>query len=813
MSETGTAQRGRLGGRAGTFFICTVLFIIGLLPVLIVSKGAYIYSGDYNYQILPFWRHMHNVYREGFVLFDWTSDIGYNYIGGYAFYGLFSPYTLLSLIFPESLLPYGITLINALKFGVAGLGAHIYCRQYLKSDRSAQICGILYAFSGAQLYDMVFHFSDTISLFPFVLYSLDRLIKDNRRAGFAVILAVAGVTNYYLFFGICVFLVLYFLVKVICGEYVLTVRSFLCVAFEAAAGLLLTAAVLLPAFYQVQSIARAGNSISGSGLLLYDEPMTIPKLIASIFFVPDRCMYGFFTDSSALNSASVTLYIPLFSAVLALSTVRRSKRAWFTVLTGVCFIFSVVPVLNSAFSAFNSTYYARWTYMPLLIMIMMTGRALDSFEELDLKRELTAVGIATAAFTLYGVYRIIAQLKTDAETASGLGETGRSGGGLVLPTGDRVFILLFSAVCLLLLAVLRYRPFSIISPKRLTGITAVMCCLPFFYYAANHPYMTDYYTESAVRRIYNEMQPLSIEDDGFFRTVSVGHDSSDAGIGWELPTVELYSSGESGKVTSFYARIAQRRYSHPLYLSDEYALFSFFSVKYEARFNDLMVGGIEVEPEHIRQERPGFELSDVQNRYVIYRNEGFVPMGFTFDYYLPLDEMEPVTFDDTDISCDKEESFRREKLLLKAIWLTDEQIARYSDILEELPEELKSDTSDEAYFADCENRRGSAAYLFEPDGTGFTSKIRLDKDSLVFYSIPCDGGFTAYVDGEKTPIEDVYDGLSAVYVPAGEHTVRFDYMPAGLRAGLIISGSAAAALMIYWLAGAAIKKRSRAAQK
>ena len=43
----------------------------------------------------------------------------------------------------------------------------------------------------------------------------------------------------------------------------------------------------------------------------------------------------------------------------------------------ICAVIALVPVLNSVFSAFNAAYYARWFYMPLLIMSAMTARALE----------------------------------------------------------------------------------------------------------------------------------------------------------------------------------------------------------------------------------------------------------------------------------------------------------------------------------------------------------------------------------------------------------------------------------------------------
>ena len=55
---------------------------------------------------------------------------------------------------------------------------------------------------------------------------------------------------------------------------------------------------------------------------------------------------------------------------------RRSHP--FTYILKVCVVCAFVPILNSLFYALNSSYYARWYYMPVLILCAMTASALES---------------------------------------------------------------------------------------------------------------------------------------------------------------------------------------------------------------------------------------------------------------------------------------------------------------------------------------------------------------------------------------------------------------------------------------------------
>ncbi|MGN0696362.1 MAG: YfhO family protein [Oscillospiraceae bacterium] len=774
------------------FASCFLMFLIGISPFLIFTKGAYISKGDYNTQVIPFWQHMYNMYKSGLPAWDWTSDLGMNFLGSYSFYGLTSPYTIISLIFPKWFLPYAITVINGLKFGVAGVSAYIYAGQYVKNEQSAYICGLLYAFSGVQLFDMVYHFTDVISFFPLVLYTFDKLVKERQSAAFAVMLALTGFTNYYFFFGTCVFILIYFIVKVISGEFVIDRKLFCRIAFEAAAGVLMTAAVLLPSYYVLCGNKRAGTSVFDGNLLAYEAPGTIWRILQSMFFIPDPCANGLLFSSYQLDISSISLYIPLFSILGVIGVFRKNKKEWYSRLLAVCGIIAVIPLFNSVFSAFNGNYYARWFYMPLLIMIVMTGKYLDDARDMDTVGGLKLISAAVGLFSAYGIYVIFT---TDGYHRSTL-------------VSAIVYAILSISVLYSMFCADEEKT-SFISIKNIKAITAVFCVLPFVIDSVNVSSSYNWeYASDFICCNYNDYEEAVIDDDTFFRTVPENDEYSNVSLDWGYPSVNMFHSLIPGSTSDFYSAVGEYRLSNKMKDSENYAIHSFLSVKYELYNNKPLRGGVEVEPEHVKPKRYGFEQYDVQNRYIIFENKNYIPMGFTYDNYLNIGDIEPIVPEDDSTYIDTEEQYEREKLLLKAIWLTDEQIEKYGDILSPLPEELKNDTSDEAYEKDCADRRASAAYEFVPDNNGFTAKIKLEKDNLVFFSVPYDEGFTAYVDGTETEIERVFGGLCAVSVTKGDHTVRFDYTVWGLKEGSAVSIVSAAVLLVYGIVSAVLKKRS-----
>ena len=76
---------------------------------------------------------------------------------------------------------------------------------------------------------------------------------------------------------------------------------------------------------------------------------------------------------------------------------------------------------------------------------------------------------------------------------------------------------------------------------------------------------------------------------------------------------------------------------------------------------------------------------------------------------------------------------------------------------------------------------------FTYDSDGFDAEINLEKSKLVFFSVPYDKGWTAYVNGKPADIEKVSYGFMAVKADAGENTIEFRYETPGLKIGIVIS--------------------------
>ena len=84
--------------------------------------------------------------------------------------------------------------------------------------------------------------------------------------------------------------------------------------------------------------------------------------------------------------------------------------------------------------------------------------------------------------------------------------------------------------------------------------------------------------------------------------------------------------------------------------------------------------------------------------------------------------------------------------------------------------------------------------------TCIKGKINMPYSGLLYTSIPYDTGWTVTVDGKVLSKESVHalgEALIAIDLSEGDHTVEFNYYPTGMTAGLIISASALAVLILF----------------
>ena len=78
-----------------------------------------------------------------------------------------------------------------------------------------------------------------------------------------------------------------------------------------------------------------------------------------------------------------------------------------------------------------------------------------------------------------------------------------------------------------------------------------------------------------------------------------------------------------------------------------------------------------------------------------------------------------------------------------------------------------------------------------------SAEIELARPNLVFFSVPYDDGFTAFVNGEETEILEVDEGLMAVLCPDGASRIDFVYEADGLSLSKKVTLAAIPVFLCY----------------
>ena len=380
------------------FILSALLGSLIVLPNIIINKGIYSLTKDLNFQQIPFNKIMNDAIKNGEIYWTWYNDLGSNFIGTFSFYNLFSPFNILGFIFPSSIFAYLIGPLYILKYAISGLTSYLFLQRYVKNKNYALVGSLLYTFSGYTLTNILFfHFHDVIAFFPLLLYSLDSLIYDNKKGRFAISLALCAFTNWFFFISECVFLIIYFLVKVFTKEYKLTKQKFIELVIEGLIGVSLASLVLIPSALFTLGNTRLSGSWSIKKMLIYPFKDYIEIIRAFIFPSEVMSIRGIL---SKYNYQSIEIYLPIIGIVASSTYFIKNKKKWESILMLILCIFMFIPILNSSFILFQTTYYARWFFMPALILSLMSIKCIENKENIKPGIKLSIILIVIFTITL-----------------------------------------------------------------------------------------------------------------------------------------------------------------------------------------------------------------------------------------------------------------------------------------------------------------------------------------------------------------------------------------------------------------------------
>lgn len=781
-----------------TFILAFLVALLLFLPISLrdaMLGQPFHYAGDYNSQSMLFWQYANQFIKDG-GSFSWETELGSGFVNSYSYYMLGSPFFWASLWIPSKWMPWAMVPLFCFKFAFAGAGGYLWAKRWVKNPQYAMLAGMLYAFCGYNIYSIFYDsFVDVTALFPYLLAALDDAIIDKRRGCFSIWVAVSLLINYYFFIGEAIFLILYFICMLLGKKYILTGKLFLRMAVETVLGIAMGAVLVIPAALSLMQNPRISSFLNDYDFIVYGEPQKYMAIFASMFIMPDAPYQNTLFSQSGTQWQNVCAYLPVVGITGGVALCRAERKHPFARVMKFCIICAFVPMLNAIFTLENAIYYARWYYMPILILCGATAMVLDNDElyQAEWKDAWKTVFICTAAFVALELVPSNVEL-----LGLKLGVTSSASIFWILWGISIAGVVLCGFVCK------KYRK----TEKYISVMMSSVMVFSFIYGEA-HMLLTRYVTDTDTGEHtwyagYEDLDNVAklLPQGEWYRIDSNTITNYNLALGFS--SEDFFSSTVSPGIFSFYMEAGHGRTVMPLDGQPNYALRSLLGVKY------LMVGaedekawsadasGTKVTINNSNAGNALQLLKDSEDttdtvytpqewavnweergrteETIVYENQNFIPMGFAYDYYITKDQLADV---DADV---------RSNLLLKAIVLNDEQVGKYGDILQPLPEKEFQNLTYEAFKEDCADRREQTADTFETNNYGFTATTSFDTDELVFFSVPYEkNAFTATVNGEPVDVEEVDCGLMAIPVPAGKADIVVTYHTPGLKEGVTIS--------------------------
>lgn len=600
------------------------------LPITILEKGLFFIGSDFNLQQMIFGEVMNYSLKEGSYLWTWFNDLGSDFIGTFSFYNLFSPFNVFTYLFPARWYPYLCSFLTIVKFGVGGLTSYLFLKRYVKNKKLVLLGSLLYSFSGFQFTNMLFHYYDSVVLFPLLLYALDNLIYDNRKGYFALTVSLLAFTNWFMFIGEVVFVVIYYIVKVICKSYVFDLKKFFNILLEGVLGTLLASVVLVPSLFFTISNPRISNSFTLSSSLKYSSLINYIEIFRAFFFPSEVMTPRAYLDTA--NYASVDLYLPFVGSVLAISYSISKKKSWISILMFTCILFMLVPILNSSFFLFTTSYYARWFYMPTLVLALLSIKCIE--ENISIKSGTIISFLSLGVMILsYFVLKY------------------RYPEGKYIHDIKYLIMMISFMIINLVILILIYKSKNKL--KYLFIFTILFVGIWSNYSIYKYRCNSLEYN----KRFYNYIHSYKeIKFDDLVRTNSFTGCFSNQGIIFKNGNLLSFNTNMEGSAFEFYNSVDYQRLVSTSILVDS-PLNQFLSVKYFISCTD--------------EERDNYKLYKDTKNYKIYLNDNYKEMGFVFNKYISNKEF---------LEKSTEEKYN---IINSMIILDDEQITKYKDYYNE----------------------------------------------------------------------------------------------------------------------------------
>lgn len=317
--------------------------------------------------------------------FTWNIGNGINMYGNLAYYIFGDIFSYFSIFVPSNYLEYFYSAMVIVRMFFIGVSFLYFCN-YKNMNRNSSVIGaLMYTFCTFALFSAVRHpyFSNALILFPLVMVGIEKIVNENKKLFYTVIIALLFIGNFYFAYMISLVIAIYGLILIIqkykkdgVKKIILKIMQ---VLFYSIIGIMISAVILLPTAIEFLNSERS----SEGGI----QPYTISyyrKLINNILNYSEGS-YWVYTGVQSI----IMISLPIF--------IRNRKKDYPIFLTLLILIIPLlVSNIGSIFCGFSYP-NNRWTFIIAFIFSYITTIFINDGCKIE-KKDLKAIFIFVLIF-------------------------------------------------------------------------------------------------------------------------------------------------------------------------------------------------------------------------------------------------------------------------------------------------------------------------------------------------------------------------------------------------------------------------------
>lgn len=375
--------------KADKGIICTVIVLlimtICVFRRFLTFQKLYLFNDAGGDTLISYWPHYDNIFSKihngTFTWWNFNNGLGNTVIT--RIQDLVDPFNIIFYFIDPSKIPYALGYIAALKIILAGVFFYLFLGSFKYKKSTKVIVSILYAFNGyIILWGQHYAFATIMVYIPLLLYYYEMWFQKRKFVGFVIISFCISIFSFYFTYITSIFLFIYALMRYL-EEKTFNIKEIFIYFIKTVGlyilGIAMASVILLPYLSVMTSSPRIGSESGLKSIFSLDTLRNYIIMVERMFSnntvingklgLDDWCNYY---ESPILYCGVITLL--LLPQILIFKD--RKKKYIYLLFILIMIIFLTFPVFSLMMTGFSAVYY-RWTYVIIILELYFIAKVIE----------------------------------------------------------------------------------------------------------------------------------------------------------------------------------------------------------------------------------------------------------------------------------------------------------------------------------------------------------------------------------------------------------------------------------------------------